>query len=119
MNIMKKLITILFIASGFMAFGQQYAVNVSNNNFDETAFASDTFSDNLKITGTMMQKGDEWFIQGVETRSEEVTDYYPSNLEREFMVDGLRVVVEATLDPIPDGVRLAGKPITIIKIEKI
>jgi|GEM_PF-2876469 len=91
----------------------EIAVNYVSDHFNAPV------SETVNIVGTVMLKGEEFIIHGTAGSATEVMDYYPSNLSRDFKVDGMRVALEATLDPIPDGVKLAGTPITIITIKKI
>jgi len=116
---MKKLFSIALFAVTFTAFGQSPVVGEEIAGY----YASDNFTINdqekVSIVGVVMLKGDEYIIHGTAGNSTEVMDYYPSNLTRMFKVDGLRVSLEATLDPIPDGIKLAGTPITIISIQKL
>lgn len=63
--------------------------------------------------GTVVLKGDIWIIR---TTGPDGTDYLPTNLEKSFQVDGKSVTFEANLDEIPPGVRMAGRPITLISI---
>ncbi len=68
-------------------------------------------------TGTMVKKGtDIWVIR---TTGPDGTDYLPSNLKSQFKTEGIEVSFKANLEPIPPGVRLAGKPISIVTIRKI
>ena len=64
--------------------------------------------------GTIVQKGDIWVIR---TAGSEGTDYLPSNLTKAFQVDGKAVTFEANLDEIPPGVRMAGRPVTLVSIK--
>lgn len=64
--------------------------------------------------GTIVQKGDIWVIR---TTGSEGTDYLPSNLTKAFQVDGKAVTFEANLDEIPPGVRMAGRPVTLVSIK--
>lgn len=64
--------------------------------------------------GTIVQKGDIWVIR---TTGSEGTDYLPSNLTKTFQVDGKVVTFEANLDEIPPGVRMAGRPVTLVSIK--
>lgn len=64
--------------------------------------------------GTIVQKGDIWVIR---TTGSEGTDYLPSNLTKAFQVDGKTVTFEANLDEIPPGVRMAGRPVTLVSIK--
>lgn len=64
--------------------------------------------------GTIVQKGEIWVIR---TSGAEGTDYLPSNLGNAFKVDGKSVSFEANLDEIPPGVRMAGRPITLVSIK--
>lgn len=116
---MKKLFSIALFAVTFTAFGQSPAVGEEIAGY----YASDNFTINnqekVNIVGTFILKGDAYFIHGTAGNSTEIMDYYPSNLTRMYKVAGLRVSLEATLDPIPDGVKLAGTPITIISIQKL
>lgn len=115
---MKKIMSIALFAVSFAAFGQSSSIN----NELAAYYVSDHFNavaEKVTIVGTVALKGDVWVIQGAAGNGSQMQDYYPSNLGRDFKVDGMRVSVEATLDPIPAGVKLAGTPITIITIQKL
>ncbi len=64
--------------------------------------------------GTIVQKGDIWVIR---TSGPDGTDYLPNNLSDAFKVDGKLVTFEANMTPQPKGVRMAGRPITLISIK--
>ena len=113
-RIMKKLLIIITIISSQHLFAANPVFRFNNGCSMEL-----TQQDVVTITGTMMLKADVWVIHGTEGKSGEVKDYYPSNLGQEFKIEGQRVIVEATMDPIPDNVRLAGTPITITKMTRI
>lgn len=68
----------------------------------------------ISAKGTIVDKGDIWVIR---TTGPDGTDYLPSNLAAAFKVDGKLVTFEANFDEIPSGVRMAGKPITLISIK--
>jgi hypothetical protein len=111
---MKKILLIITIISTVNLFGASIICSGENNKMVIT-------SDNeiITITGTMMLKGDAWVIHGTEGKTGELKDYYPTNLGQEFRIEGQRVMVEASVDPIPENVRMAGTPITIIKMTRI
>lgn len=102
------------------AFGQgtEFEGNIAGY-YGTSNFSGSESSETVTIIGTVMLKGDLWVIHGTAGNTGGVHDYYPSNLTKPFKVDGLRVSLSAIMDPIPDGVRLAGTPITIIEIIKL
>lgn len=113
---MKKLIIIITIISSSTLFAFGKDITVGNSDKPTSTFRQQEV---ITITGIIMLKGDVWVIHGTEGKSGETKDYYPGNLSQDFRTDGQRVIVEATLDPIPENVRLAGIPITITKLTRI
>ncbi len=117
---MKKILFTLLVALTVNAFGQ-----ISNSGGEIAGYYSNSdFSPaekdvSVTIIGTVMLKDDVWVIHGTTGSNDAVQDYYPGNLTKPFKIDGLRVSVNATLDPIPEGVRMAGTPITIVTIQKL
>lgn len=116
---MKKLFSITLLAVTMAAFGQTPIAHPEIAGYYATNSFTVQKTDKITIVGTVILKGDTYIIHGTSGNSGEATDYYPSNLTRNFKEEGLRVTLEATLDPIPEGVKLAGKPITIISIQKL
>lgn len=117
---MKKVLFTMLIAITVSAFGQTSSFGGEIAGYYSSGDFKNSKSDvSITIIGTVMLKGDIWVIHGSTGANGEVQDYYPGNLTRAFKKDGLRVSVNATLDPIPEGVRLAGTPITIVTIEKL
>lgn len=70
----------------------------------------------VNAVGEVNKKGDEWVIR---VTSPEAVDYLPEKLNDAFMVEGLKVRFTAVLRPIPPGVRMAGKPVSIITISRV
>ena len=105
---MKKLMLIiaLVVAGSLIA--------SANNNDNLVPVYGIENGDQVSGVGTMMLKGDIWVIR---TAGSEGTDYLPSNLTKAFQVDGKAVTFEANLDEIPPGVRMAGRPVTLVSIK--
>jgi len=84
-------------------------------------YASGTFgywqNGEVQGTGTVMLKSGTWIIR-VSDR-EGTTDYVPSNLEENFKVEGTQVKFVAQMEEVPEGVRMLGVPVKVIKIERL
>ncbi len=117
---MKPIFSIVLLAISMNAFGQILGFGGDMSGYySKTSFSPTQTFESITIIGTLMLKNDIWIIHGTTGNAGDLQDYYPGNLTKPFMVDGLRVSVNATLDPIPEDVKMAGKPITIVTIQKI
>jgi len=117
---MKKMLFVMLASITMHVFGQgtEFEGNIAGY-YGTSNFSVSESSESVTIIGTVMLKNEVWVIYGSAGNSGDMQDYYPSNLTKSFQVDGLRVSVKAKLISIPDNVRLAGAPITIVEIKKL
>ena len=113
---MKRILTIMVfscVINGLGTFANAAVKNSPPISMETNCILSKT--ETVTIVGTVMLKGGSWVIYGIDSRNGEAQDYYPKNLKQAYKIEGQKVKVEATLDPIPENVRFVGAPITIVR----